>query len=405
MNPVTVEEAVATLLAASIPQPSLRLPLRAAAGHVLAEEIVARWPLPQWTASSMDGFAVRGDDVRGASRDAPCHLPVVGGAGAGGAPPPPLPRGGSWRVATGGRIPEGADTVIRQEDTDQGETVVAIHDDRDIGRHLRPVGGDLPAGAVAVGPGTMIGPGQVALLAALGITEPMVIRRPRIATLSSGDEIASLDHVEAIAAGRRLADANGPMLEALVNEAGGVVAPIGLLPDDREAIAAAVRASGADLIISAGAVSVGSHDHIPGAMADLGAALLFRRVRLRPGGPCTAARLPDGRLWLALPGNPVSALVTFHLFARPVIRAMAGDPRPVPARRSVTLAVPTARDPRLDLYLRVRVSDGPEGCPSAQLTGGQGSWLLSSIAAADGVVQVAAGEGMTGAEPLPFLSF
>jgi molybdopterin molybdotransferase len=405
VSAVTVREARSALLAAVAPQPTLRLPLRDAAGHVLAEEIVARWPLPSWTAASMDGFAVRADDVRGASQHAPRRLPLSGGAPAGGPPPPPLAPGTAWRVATGGRVPEGADSVVRQEDTRPDHDAISVTDDRDAGRNVRPRGGDVAEGDAVFAPGVSIGPGQVALLAALGVAAPLVVRSPRVAVITSGDEVVALDHAEAVALGTHLADANTPMLEALVSAAGGVPDPIGLLPDDRATIATAVRNCGADLIVSAGAVSVGEHDHVPGAMADVGAELLFRRVLLRPGGPTTAARLPDGRIWLALPGNPVSAMVTFHLFGRPLIRALLGDPTPVAATESVTLADPTARHPRLELYLRAALSGGGGQLPVARLTGPQGSWVTSSIARADGVVRVPPGDGSTNSGALEFLRF
>jgi molybdopterin molybdotransferase len=406
MNAVTVSEAVAALLRAVSLEPTLRLPLGNAAGHVLAEEIVARWPLPPWTAASMDGYALRASDITKATVGTPMSLPVAGTTTAGAAEPPPLAPGRAWRVATGGRVPTGADSVIRQEDTESDGRVVMIRNDRDAGRNIRPIGGDIAVGELALGPGVVLGPGQLALLAALGVTAPAVIRRPRIATLTSGDEVGSLDRIEEIADGSHIADANTPMLESLITATGGVAAPIGLLPDDRKLIAESVAASAADLIISAGAVSVGEHDHIPGAMADLGGELLFRRVLLRPGSPTTACHLPDGRIWLALPGNPVSAMVTFHLFARPLIRAMLGDPDPITSSSRVILGEPVARHSRLELFLRVTLSPGvADGPPLATLTGNQGSWVLSSIARADGVVRIAAGEGTTGPTPLPFLRF
>ena len=389
-----------------MPQPSLRLPLLDAVGHLLAEEVRAPWPLPRWTAASMDGYAVLGRDVAGASPDDPRRLPLAGGAPAGAPPPPPLPAGAAWRVATGGRIPAGADSVIRQEDTTLDGDRVVIADDRDVGRNLRPEGGDLAAGALALRQGTVIGPGQVALLAALGVAAPLVVRSPRVTVLTSGDELVALDHAEAAAIGTHLPDVNAPMLAALVGAAGGVAEVIGPLPDGQDALVEAVRGSGADLVVSAGAVSVGEHDHVPGAMAALGAELLFRRVRLRPGGPTTAAILPDGRPWLALPGNPVSALVTWHLLGRPLLRALTHDPAPVAPTLAVTLAEPVERHPRLDLYPRV-VLDGVDsaGRPRARLTGPQGSWVTTSIARADGIVRIEAGEGTAGEAPVDFLPF
>lgn len=414
MTAVSVTDGVAHVIAAAPRQPTLRLALAAAGGHVLAEPLTAPWPLPSWTASSMDGYAVRAADVRGASAGQPVSLPLAGGSHAGDASPPPLEPGHAWRVATGGRVPEGADSVIRQEDASgegrgaKGGDLVTFTSDRDAGRNIRPLGGDLASGAVALRDGTILGPGQVALLAALGVATPLVYRRPRVGILTSGDEITGIEHREAIANGQRLADVNTPMLSGLVQQAGGVPIPIALVPDRAEALADAVRAAGdVDLLLTAGGVSVGEHDHVPGVMAGIGARVVFRRVRVRPGGPTTLAVLPDGRPWLALPGNPVSAFVTFHLFARPAIRAMMGDPAPrVPLQDAVLGdGERVARHPSLDLYLRVTLERNPAGGPPvARLTGEQGSWVLSSIARADGLVVVEAGTGRAGAgERVPML--
>lgn len=430
---VRCDEARDAVLAASRRQPPLRLPLEHALGHVLAHELVAPWPLPSWTAASMDGYAVRSADVRGASRDAPVTLPLVGGGDAGDAAPPPLAPGTAWRVATGGRVPDGADSVVRVEDTApatgdgpappreaaagrRASNLVTIHHDRDAGRNVRPAGGDVVAGSVALAAGTFITPGVVALLAALGESHPMVHRKPRVAIVTSGEEVVPLDERDRIASGERIADVNGPMLAALVRQAGGVPVPAGLARDDAGAIAEAVaRAADADMVITAGGISVGERDHVPAAMQRLGAELVFRRVRVRPGGPTTLARLPDGRPWLALPGNPVSAFVTFHVFAAPGIRRMSGDERratgddtwspvaPGSSRLTARLAEPVPRDATLEQYLRVTLSPaGDGGLPWARLTGNQGSWVTSSIAQAEGLAVIPAGEGeVTEAEVLP----
>ncbi len=403
MTAVPIDEGLALIRHHAAVQPAVRLPLADALGHVLAEAPAARWPLPAWTAAAMDGYAVRAGDVRGATRVAPVILPLAGGGHAGDPTPPPLPPGTAWRVATGGRVPDGADSVVRQEDTagegrgTNGGDPVTILSDRDAGRNVRPAGSDVAQGAAPLPAGTRLGPGQLAMLAALGVATPMVHRHPRVGILTSGDEVAPLGDLERIAAGERLPDANGPMLHALVARAGGVPVDLGLVADDpaqmREAIE---RATDVDLILTAGGISVGAHDHVPAVMAALGAVIRFRRVRIRPGGPTTFATLPDGRPWLALPGNPVSAFVTFHVFASAAIRQMSGDSRPEDSFRPARLGdgESVARHPTLDLYLRVTLSADPAGGPPiARLTGHQGSWVQSSIALADALAIVPAGEG------------
>lgn len=384
MTAVTVAAAQTAVLAAAIPQPALRLSLHEATGHLLAGDVFTRRPLPPWTASSMDGYAVRSADLATG-----VTLVVSGGGDAGDPPPPPLGSGAAWRVATGGRVPVGADTVVRVEDTTLSEAGVVIHSERDRGRNVRPAGGDAAPGDVVLRSGQVISPAVVGLLAALGEANPVVFRRPRVAIITSGDEVVPLSDAERIASGERIADVNAPMLAALIAESGGVPVAIGLVPDTIEAMTAAVRAANdTDLVVTAGAISVGRLDHVPDAMAQSGAVQRFRRVRVRPGGPTTLAVLPDGRPWLALPGNPVSAFVTCQLFLRPMIRAMMGDPEPIPPRGRAALVDKVARDPVLDQYLRVTLDGG-----KARLTGGQGSWQLTSIVRADALALVEAGEG------------
>ncbi len=392
---VSVREALDTILAAVRPQPSLRVPLADAVGHVLADDVFAPCPYPPWTNAAMDGYAVRGGDVRGASRDQPVRLDVVGEVAAGADVSIHVGAGQAARIFTGAAVPEGADSVVRQEDTDRGASVVAVLSDRDAGMNVRAAGGVLVAGALALARGTRIGPRHVALLAAVGEAQPMVHRAPRVAILAGGDELVGLDDPDAIRSGRKLADVNSPALTALVREAGGVPAPLGIAGDDAAEIVAYVSgASDCDVIITAGGVSVGDHDHVREAMSMMGAVERFGRVRVRPGGPTAMAVLPDGRVWLALPGNPVSAMVTFELFGRPIIRAMCGDP--VPERRwfRVVLQDAVTPDPVLDLYLRVTF-EWPEdgGMPRARLTGPQGSGVLTSVVWGDGLVVVGAGGG------------
>jgi molybdopterin molybdotransferase len=347
----------------------------------------------------MDGFAVRAEDMRGATASAPITLELAGGGDAGDGDPPPLQPGTAWRVATGGRVPSGADSVVRREDTTAANaparTVVTFVNDRDARRNVRPAGGDVAAGATVLHAGAAIHPGALAMLAALGEAAPIVYRKPRVAILTSGNEVAPLEQLDAIRAGTRIADVNAPLLEALIQRSGGVPLSLGLAPDDPAAIANAITAArDADLVISAGGISVGEMDHVMTVMERLAARVVFRRVALRPGGPTTFAVLPDGTPWLALPGNPVSAFVTFHLFAGPAIRAMSGDPEPMPSASAARLSTTLIPDTILDQYLRVVLQPAEDGGPPwARLTGNQGSWVLSSLVGADALAIIEAGSG------------
>lgn len=394
-EPLGVDQAIAAILAELTPRPAAAVALAECLGLVLAEDVVAPFNLPRWTNAAMDGYAVRADDVRGASVSQPVTLPVVAQLAAGGTAPRALRAGEAMRIFTGAPVPEGADSVIRQEDSDRGALVVTLTSDRDAGRNVRREGSDLAAGSVAFARGTVVGPGEIALLASLAVTDPVVHPRPRVAIISTGDEIAPLDDVARIRSGERIADSNTPALTALTLLAGGVPSALGPVRDDADALADTIRhAPATELVITVGGVSVGDHDHVPAVIAMLGGRLLFRRVRLRPGGPTTAARLPDGRLWIALPGNPVSAMVTFTLFVRPAIRLLSGMAQPVPPPPLVRLAEPVERHPTLDLFLRaVRSGEARDGVVTVRATGPVGSALMTSMRDAEVLVWVAAGPG------------
>lgn len=394
-TPLSVAEASRAILAQVRPQPTLRVPLVDAIGHLLATDVLAPIALPPWTNSAMDGYAVRAGDIRGASGDAPVLLRVIGAIAAGGEAARPLGPGEAVRIFTGAPVPGGADSVVRQEDTDHGAEQVEVRSARDAGRNIRQAGADLSAGDLALAAGTPIGPHQLALLASLGVTLPLVHRKPRIGVLGTGDEIIGLDHPEEILSGRKLGNVNGPTIEALVREAGGVAVSLGLVGDDPVAIRERLAgASDVDLLITAGGVSVGDHDHLRRVIASLGATMLFTRVAMRPGGPTSSAVLPDRRLWIGLPGNPVSAMVTYELFARPAIRAMLGDAAPERRRMRVTIAEAIHREPRLAMWLRATFTQSDDaGLPVARLTGPQGSGMLTSLARAHGLIEIPPGVG------------
>jgi molybdopterin molybdotransferase len=364
-----------------------------AVGQVLAEPIVAGVALPPWTNASMDGYAVCAADIAAASPEQPVNLRVISAIAAGGTAERTLRPGEAMRIFTGAPVPIGADSVVRQEDTNRGDAVVQVTASRDAHANVRLAGGDLARGTVALTAGSVLGPHQVALLAALGQAQPLVYRRPRVGILATGNEVVSLDQVDEILAGRRLGDVNSIALAALVTQTGAVAVPLGIAADTVAALVERVGTAGdVDLLISAGGVSVGDHDHVRTAMMQFGAVNLFDRVRMRPGGPTTFATLADGRRWLGLPGNPVSAMVTFDLFGRTAIRSMSGHPVPGRVPFLAMLAEPARPDRLLDQYLRCTfVHAGPNGPPVASLTGAQGSGMLMSVVRAEGLVLIPCG--------------
>jgi molybdopterin molybdotransferase len=335
----------------------------------------------------MDGYAVRAADVASATAEQPVVLPVLETIAAGQRPTQRIDAGTASRIMTGAPIPEGANSVIRVEDTDAGITRVEIRDSRDAGRNVRPRGEDLQVGALAVASGEVLGPAQIGVLASVGAATITVHRRPRVAVLSSGDELVDVDQFEAVRRGDRIVSSNSYTLIASVRELGADVVDLGIVADDPNAYAERVRSAlDCDLLITSGGVSVGAFDFTKDVLTSLGAELHLWRVRMRPGAPLGFGIL-GAMPWLGLPGNPVSALVTFELFARPLIRTLRGERSvfrrtiDVRTRDDISLAAP------LTHFMRAVVDWDSDG-PSARLTGPQGSGLLTSMALANALLVV-----------------
>ncbi len=383
----SVQEASERILAAVRPLGTEGVPLRDALGRVLAAD--ARSPIehPPWDNSSMDGYAVRAADVSTAGETTPVLLPVAETVRAGQRPSRPLEAGWAVRVMTGAPVPDGTDTVIRVEDTDGGDTRVVIRNARDAGRNVRPRGEDLQVGSLAVASGTVLGPAQLGVLASIGCASVDVYRRPRVSILTSGDELVDVDRFDLVRQGDRIVSSNGYTTTASAKLAGAEVLDLGIVPDDPSVYAERFsRALDSDLVITTGGVSVGAFDFTKDVIRSLGANLHLWRVLMRPGAPLGFGTL-RGVPWLGLPGNPVSAMVTFELFARPVIRRLRGErdvfPRPlqVRVREDVTIGAP------LTHFMRVVVS-WDDGVAWARLTGPQGSGLLTSMVLANALLVV-----------------
>ncbi|MBA3854007.1 MAG: hypothetical protein C0503_06300 [Gemmatimonas sp.] len=387
---LSVPEAAARIVAAVAPLPVEEIALSEAVGCVLAADAVSPVTLPRWDNSAMDGYAVHGADVDGASETTPRELPVVGSIAAGAPLPRALQRGEAMQIMTGAFMPPGADTVVRVEDTDGGTARVQIRKDRDIGKNIRRAGEDVREGQIAIPAGTPIGAAQIGVLASIGCATLRVHRRPRVAILGSGDELVELDGFAEVLAGRRIVSSNRYTLEALVRLNGGVPIALGHAPDSLEAVRRLLqRAVDArpDLIVTSAGVSVGEHDHTRTAIEAMGTALDFWRVRMRPGAPLGFGRV-QGIPWIGLPGNPVSAMVTFELFVRPTIRRLLGHTRvhrrPVP----VLLDEPVSIGAKLTHFYRAIVTPGDDGRLNARLTGPQGSGILTSMSLANALLIV-----------------
>jgi molybdopterin molybdotransferase len=376
-----------------------RLPLSGVLGRALAEDLQATATLPPWDNSAMDGYAVRGDDVDGATPASPVVLAVTGLLRAGEMPSARVESGEAVRIMTGAPLPEGADSVVRREDTD-GEAQpgrVRVLRDRDRGRNVRPAGQDMRPGDLVLESGRTITPGTVAVLAALGRGDALVHGRPKVAILATGDELRPPRRYDEVRAGAGVPESNGPMLAAAVRAAGGVPLVMEPVPDEREALAAALeRAREADVLVTVGGASMGEADLVKRVLDDAGFKQDFWRVRMRPGGPFSFGWLPvagDRRPVFGLPGNPASAFVTFEIFVRPFLLTAGGHRR---VQRRV-LRCRAGEDIEgaegLTLFNRVSVDDTKRP-PIVRLTGPQGSGLVRSLADAEGLVVVPEGRSV-----------
>ena len=392
-------EALARVMANARPLPPLRVPVEAADGMALARPVESPVTLPPWDNSAMDGYAVRGDSIAEASPEAPRTLRVTGALHAGEVGGMVVGPGEAVRIMTGTPVPEGADCVVRVEHTDAERRPgrVVVFSDGDRGRNVRPAGQDMRAGETVLPQGTTLGAGHAGVLAACGLAEVEVHRRPVAAVLASGDEIAPAERFAEVAAGRAIPDTNGPMLAAAVREAGGEALRPGIARDTEESVREHLLrgTARADLLISIGGASMGEGDLFKRVLDELGYEPGFWRVRVRPGSPFGFGHLPvEGRAPVpvfGLPGNPASAFVTFHLFARPFITALAGHLPPFPpvirARAGEAMSGPRG----LAMHPRVRLRPAPEGGWTAVLSGHQSSALVAPTGRADGLAVIPEG--------------
>ena len=350
----------------------------------------------------MDGYAARAEDVRGATAEHPRELRIIETIPAGAFPEREIAPGECARIFTGAPLPQGADSVVRQEDTEQSGDVVRIRSGRDAGVNIRHTGEDVRKGATVLEEGALLEPAAIGVLASLAVAHPVVYRRPRVGILGSGDEIVDVDRGDEIRSGRKVASSNTHTLIALVTQAGGIPVNLGIARDTRDSMREHLeRASDCDLIVTTAGISVGEHDHVLGALEDMGLDLKFWKLRMRPGAPVGFGTLPGGLPWIGLPGNPVSTMVTFELFVRPAIRKMMGHTLPFRRAVQVTVSEKITLGPKLQHFLRAIVeypgyeSARPPVCPSARLTGPQGSGILTSMVKANALLIIPEGQHET----------
>ncbi|MBB2199165.1 molybdopterin molybdotransferase MoeA [Gluconacetobacter sp. 1c LMG 22058] len=374
--------------AADIRLASEAVPVGSAVGRVLAHDLHASAPRPAGDLSAMDGFAIRGGIVG-------MSLRIAGTTHAGQACAT-LPSGTAWRVLTGAPVPHGADRVVPREHTNSpGEATVELAALPALGAHIRRRGEEFAEGALLIPAGTQLDWRHLALCIAQGAVDIEVRARPRVAIVSSGAELTTSG------GGSAIPDSNAPMLGALLAREGtSVTSSLTLADDDRTALAdhLGAVAPAADLVVTTGGVSASETDHTPGALADLGAAILFRGVALRPGRPATVASLGATTIF-ALPGNPLAAALCAVTLVVPFLRALAG--RPHPAARGRLTFTPQARAETTTLCLvRTRCEDGMvtlEPVPTV------GAADISALAQADGVLPVPASGGLAAGDIVTFM--
>jgi len=379
---LTVEDALARVLAAVRPLESEPVALSDASGRVLAKDALAVVDLPRFASSAMDGFAVQ-------AADTPGTLPVVGQVAAGRPAERALGPGEAMTISTGGVVPEGADAVVPIElVADRGGTVV-IPQAAPHGANVRPRGGDANAGEVVVAAGTPLTPPRLAALASTGVTTLLCARRPRVAIVSTGTELRRPG--EQLREGE-IYESNGLMLAALLTDAGANVGlPVHV--EDEPAAHESALAGGleGDVLVTSGGVSVGPHDLVRDTLARLGFDEAFWGVAMRPGKPLSFGRRGD-TLVFGLPGNPVSSLVGALLFLLPAVRALQGHRHPEPQFGVGTLAAPTARRSSRDDFQRAAVDRTGDDVVLSPLTG-QESHMIARAAAADVLVHIPRGAG------------
>lgn len=394
---ISVREALDAIVGSVSSLAAERVGVLEALGRAIAEDVVSTRDVPAHANSAMDGYAVRAADVA----RAPTRLRVVGLAAAG-AIPPPVGGGEAVKIMTGGMLPPGADTVVKVEDTDAGDAEVEIRVAPPLGTNVREAGEDLRVGDAVLERGRRIVPADVGLLSSVGRTFVAVHRRPTVAIVSTGNELVEAD---AEVGPAEIVNSNAYALGAAVRDAGGIPILLPIARDRPESIRAAFEeAVRADAVLSTGGVSVGDFDYVKGVLDELGVHRLFWKVAQKPGKPLTFGLLA-GRPIFGLPGNPVSALVCFYLYARPALLRMAGHEGIHLPWEPATLAEDLRTAESLTEFVRVRLERNDEGLV-ARSTGTQSSGVLSSMSQGRGLLVSPAGRGeLRAGERFPVIRF
>jgi len=376
-----VADALARILDGVRPKPAERVSLDDALDRVLAEDVAARRTQPPWDTSAMDGYAVRAADVA----TVPATLKVIGEAPAGHAFAGSVGPGEAVRIFTGAPLPDGADAIVIQEDTDRTGDDVLVKATSGVGRFVRKRGLDFAEGDILLNAGRAADPRAIALAAAMNCAELTVRERPKIAILATGDELAlpgSDPGPDKIIA------SNSYGLAGIIRRAGGIPVDLGIAPDDREALASAVakaRGAGVDVLVTLGGASVGDHDLVQDVLVSEGLSLDFWKIAMRPGKPLMFGR-HEGLRFLGLPGNPVSAMITGRLFLVPLIHALTGLAETTSGETTARLGADLGENDERQDYLRATSAFDPDGTLVVTPFGRQDSSMLATLARSDALI-------------------
>jgi molybdopterin molybdotransferase len=386
--PLEIEEARRLILERTSPLAVESVELRASLGRTLAEDVISPEDVPDFDSSAMDGFAVRAADTRGAGRDSPATLRIVGESRAGHPAKTRVEAGEAVEISTGAAIPAGADAVVRVEETTSERGIVQILSEAEVHTDIRYAGEDIVSGETVLEIGTRLGPAELGVLASAARPAVTCYSRPTVAVLTTGDEL--IEPGQPMRPGA-IRNSNAYSIPALAERAGADVTGVAIVPDDPgETRAAIAQALGSDVTVICGGVSVGAHDHVRQALADLEVEQVFWRVALKPGKP-TWFGIREGGLVFGLPGNPVSAMVTFILLVRPALQVMSGR-RPKRDRTTAILDRDYEKRPGRAHAVRCRLElreDGWHAVPAER----HGSHILTSMLGAEALAIVPTASG------------
>jgi molybdopterin molybdotransferase len=379
---IRVEKALTHILNSISPLDLEKTDILNALGRVIGEDIYSNRNIPPRDNSAMDGYALKADDLKGAAVDAPAILETIEDIPAGHLPQKTVGPGQAARIMTGAQIPEGADTVVKVEETERDGNRVRIFVDSPWGDNIRYSGEDVKEGDLVISKGTIAGPAEVGMLASLGRSFIKVYQKPLVAIIATGDEIADID--EDTSEGK-IISSNSYSIHAQVRECGAVALQTGIAKDRKESLMATFRAAlRADVIISSGGVSVGDYDFVKDVMKEMGTNIEFWQVAQRPGKPLAFGTM-EGKLVFGLPGNPVSSMITFEEYVRPALLKMMGHEQIFRRTIQATLTEDIKKKSGLKHFIRARVSKEGEKF-TVSTTGEQGSGILKSMVLANGII-------------------